>query len=246
MKKISIIIATYNSEKTLEASLFSVINQKNLNTELIIIDGGSTDRTVNILEAHSQHLDYFISEPDRGIYDAWNKGVAASTGHWISFLGSDDMLCPGILDKYEQAILENPMVDYISGKVQLINENGENLSVIGNKYNWNTFCTYMNVAHVASLHNRKLYDTYGYYDLAFKICGDYEFLLRPKNLLRTILIDEIVAKMTVGGISYGSSDALVETKKAKLKNQVKSKLSISIDYIIALVKLRIKKIIRVI
>jgi len=246
MKKISIIIATYNSEKTLEASLLSVISQKTLNTELIVIDGGSSDNTVNILERYAQDLDYFISEPDYGIYDAWNKGIAASTGLWIAFLGSDDLLSSGVIDKYEQAILESPMADYISGKVQLINESGGNLSIIGSKYNWNTFSTYMNVAHVASLHNRKLYDMYGYYDLAFKICGDYEFLLRPKNLLKTILIDEVVAKMTVGGISYGSSDALVEARQAKLKNKVKNKFIISIDYIIALIKLRIKKLIRVI
>jgi glycosyltransferase involved in cell wall biosynthesis len=95
---ISIITVVYNNVNTLEQTILSVINQTYKNIEYIIIDGGSTDGTVDIIKKYEDKLTYWVSEPDRGIYDAMNKGIYKATGEWIYFLGSDDILLD-ILDK---------------------------------------------------------------------------------------------------------------------------------------------------
>ena len=93
MKKIiSIIIATYNAEKTLKRCLNSIVSQKKDQLELLIIDGCSTDRTMDIVREFAESIDVIVSEVDKGIYDAWNKGIRLATGEWIMFLGADDYL----------------------------------------------------------------------------------------------------------------------------------------------------------
>jgi glycosyltransferase involved in cell wall biosynthesis len=188
-------------------------------------------------------IDHVISEKDEGIYDAWNKGIKASCGEWIMYLGSDDVLCNGILEKKLSFIDSSPQVEYLSGKVMLVDENLNKIRIIGKPYDWSSFKTYMNVAHVASLHKRSLYEKFGYYDVQFKICGDYEFLLRMNRNLKAEYINEVFAKMRVGGASSGSFDSLVEARMAKLKNNIKNPFSIYFDYYYAVVKLKIKHII---
>src|SRR5690348_134930 len=96
-EKVSIIIPTYNPGKILVKALESVITQDYSNTELIVMDGGSTDGTVSLLQQYNIHIAYWKSEPDSGIYDAMNIGIAKATGTWLLFLGADDELMPGIL-----------------------------------------------------------------------------------------------------------------------------------------------------
>lgn len=90
--KISVVTVCYNAAATIEKTIRSVLNQTYLNIEYIIIDGGSTDGTVEIIKKYTNHITYWISEPDKGIYDAMNKGVQASTGNFLIFLGADDIL----------------------------------------------------------------------------------------------------------------------------------------------------------
>jgi len=236
-KTISIIVATYNSEKTLEKCLDSIINQKNSSIELIIIDGGSTDQTLEILSRYNKNIDCLISEIDDGIYDAWNKGIKVANGKWMMFVGSDDELRPGCIDSYQEQIIEDTNYDYISGRIMLVNQQGDELREFGQPYDWGVFRTIMNLAHVSALHNRRLYDKYGYYDTSYKICGDYELLLRPKGELKVKFIDKLLANMAIGGVSYGSFAALEETRKAKLKHMVKSTPSIFFDYHYSVFKL---------
>jgi glycosyltransferase involved in cell wall biosynthesis len=88
---ISIITVVKNAESTIEETILSVINQKYSSYEYIIIDGGSTDSTISIIQKYSKYISYFVSEPDKGIYDAMNKGISISKGEWLYFLGSDDI-----------------------------------------------------------------------------------------------------------------------------------------------------------
>ena len=90
--RISIITTTLNAEATIEATILSVATQSYRNFEHIIIDGGSTDRTLELIRQHANKLSYWVSEPDSGIYDAMNKGISRSTGDWLYFLGADDIL----------------------------------------------------------------------------------------------------------------------------------------------------------
>lgn len=242
-KLISIIIATYNSELVLAKCLDSIVIQKYDLVEIIVVDGNSSDQTLEVLNIYKNDIDYLVSEPDDGIYDAWNKGINLASGDWLMFVGSDDELRPGCITSYKKQIDEDKGYDYISGRIMLVNQQGDELREFGEPYDWGVFRTIMNLAHVSALHNRRLYDTYGYYDTSYKICGDYELLLRPKGELKVKFIDKLLANMAIGGVSYGSFPALEEARQAKLKHIVKSKPSIFFDYYYAVFKLVLKKII---
>lgn len=214
MMKISIIIATYNASKTLKRCLDSIISQKNSEVELIIIDGDSTDETLSVINSYSSDIDYVLSEKDNGLYDAWNKGVKAAKGDWIMFLGADDRLLSNALEKYIELIssVEINSFDYISAKVNYLDENDHFLKVIGKGWKWNEFRDKMTVAHVASLHNRSLFKQVGLFNTSYKICADYELLMRKKDKLSAFFLDEIIANMEFGGVSF-SKAAIYETCK---------------------------------
>lgn len=217
MKKISLIIATYNAEKTLLRCLDSIITQKSDEIELIIIDGASQDNTISIINDYSQVVDYHISEPDNGIYDAWNKGVKAATGDWIMFLGADDLLLPHFFSTYLSLIASKDMSKYdiISAKSKLVNNKGVYLRSFGKNYDWTSFRKVMDISHGSTLHNRKLFDEIGYFDTNIKICADYDFLLRKK--MNAYFLDKEMIVMQVGGMSY-SYQGLKDAFKVRKKN----------------------------
>lgn len=236
-KKISIIVATFNSGKTISKCLESIVNQKIPEVELVVIDGGSSDNTLSIIKSYSDFIDYFISEQDSGIYDAWNKGLLASNGEWVSFVGSDDYLIEGALSSYLELVPNLGDVDYISSAVNLVNDREEVIGKIDGAFDWRVFRNYMNVAHVASLHSKQLFKDVGFFDTSFKICGDYELLLRKGKELKAYYHDRKVANMTVGGISHNSFESLSEALEAKIKNKSRPLLFCYLDYYLATVKL---------
>lgn len=215
---ISIIIATYNASKTLKTCLDSIVPQLCSGTELIIVDGGSKDNTNDIIKSYGDKVSVHISEPDKGIYDAWNKGVALSHGDWIMFIGADDILLPNAVGTYLNTIKNTADIDsydYICAHNEYVNEEGKLLKVLGEEPKWNKMRRYMAAAHVASLHNRKnLFNVIGLYNLNLKICADYELLLRKKDTLNSLFINAHIAKMKVGGMSFSIS-AINETKKIR-------------------------------
>lgn len=210
--KISIIIATYNAQKRLRRCLNSILTQKTDEVELILVDGGSKDETLSIIEDYGSIIDHSISEKDDGIYYAWNKGVKIANGDWIMFLGADDFLIPGALDKIMQYLLKlnNRDCDYISAKINYLDDNGRLIKIIGTKWCWKEFRNKMTVAHVASLHNRFLFHEIGLFDTSYKICADYELLMRKRGDLRACFMNEIIASMEFGGVSL-SPAAINET-----------------------------------
>ena len=218
-KQISIIIATYNAAGTLKNCLDSIIPQLTEECELLIIDGGSTDRTNAIIQAYHDNIAYAISEPDKGIYDAWNKGVKAAKGDWIAFIGADDMLLPDAINEYLKVLRNTPNIDsydYICAHNEYVDMNGNLLKILGDKPEWATMRRKMVVAHVGSLHSKKnLFETIGFYDYEhFHICADYELLMRKKDKLKCIMLNCHIAQMKVGGISF-SSKAVIETYRIR-------------------------------
>ena len=217
-KMFSIIIATYNAAKSLSSTIHSIRAQTYLDYELILIDGNSNDATVQIINDNIDFVSYWVSEMDKGIYDAWNKGIKVSKGKWIAFLGAGDILNPDALQSYKTYIdLLEPTPDYISSIIKLTNKEGGFISHIGESWNWKLFRDSMNVAHVGSMHHKQLFDEIGLFNCdEYKICADYEFLLRKKDNLKTGFLDKPIGEMPIGGISY-SVKALKESAKAKYK-----------------------------
>lgn len=232
----SIITATYNSEKTLERTIISVLNQSFTNFEYLIIDGNSKDATVEIVKKYvpifneKQIALRYVSEPDKGIYDAWNKGINLAKGEWISFLGSDDYYLDNALEIYKRATATN--CNYIHSKVQLINEKQEKLRILGgDNFSKAKFFRNMNIAHVGSFHHRSLFENQEF-SLTYKSASDYYFFLTNFNKLKPYFINEITAVMQFGGISTNVDAALKEAMQVKIDSKRRSKFLCYLDFLV--------------
>jgi len=241
MNKISIITATYNAESCLQELINSLFTQGNADFEFIIVDGGSTDSTIDIIRNNNSAIDNWISEPDKGIYDAWNKGVALATGNWIMFLGADDMLMPGALEKYYSFLASQPDdLLFLSSRRQMLDVKGNLIRTTGYTWSWPLFQKFMTVSHPGALHSDKLFDQYGMYDVSYKISGDYELLLRPRNQLKAAFMDEVTVKMSEGGAS-DSIAAVGEYYRATTTAGGYSKIKAGTSATITILKFIIKK-----
>jgi len=224
---VTIITATFNAARTLEACLKSVQEQDYPNIEHLIIDGGSQDRTVEILQGHAQPGTW-ISEKDSGIYDAWNKGLERAHGEWIAFLGADDRLLPGAVSAYMQLALKNPEALYLSSRVRWIGPSGST-RLIGKPWKWPRFQRYMCTAHVASMHHRRFFEQYGKYDTALSIVADYEMLLRAGPRLPTAFMSTITVEMQGGGNS-DNVRAVAESALVKVTTGRRPRWLAAIEY----------------
>ena len=235
--KISIVIATFNSENYIENCIKSTINQTSNKFEIIIIDGNSTDNTNKIISKYKDHISVHISEPDDGIYDAWNKGLNNSSSDWIMFVGSDDILKKNAIENYIEYIdgHSSENLEYISAKVNLVDNRGNITRTVGEKWKFTKFRRFMNVAHSASIHHVSLFEKYGQYDTTYKIAGDYELLLRAKGELKAGFMDFVMLDMGMEGVSNTMiGEVLKESFFAKFKSGNVSKILCSLDYIYAL------------
>jgi glycosyltransferase involved in cell wall biosynthesis len=212
-KKISIIISVLNAHKTLKACLESIINQNFTDWELIIIDGGSTDPTLEIIKDYSEFLSYWISEKDTGIYNAWNKALKKSNGEWICFIGSDDILLPNSLENlYKLANIND--VNFICSRVMMVNESGINVGAIGKRWNYYNFKNGLGIVHCGALHHKSLFYE-NYFDETYKIAGDFEFLLRVGKFIKPAFLNEITVEMCNSGVSRRSiNKVILETSLA--------------------------------
>lgn len=232
--KLSIVVATYNSEKTLLATLNSIVPHLGNDVELIVVDGGSTDKTCEIVRGVPS-VAFFISEKDRGIYDAWNKAIKYCKGDYIAFVGSDDILLSNYKSVYFAIIDGDDEYDYVSSRVML---DDKKRRLIGEEFNWCKFRRRMNVAHVGSLHNRRLYYKYGLYNIRYKIVGDYDFLLRCGKGLRCAYSDTATVLMGVDGVSNSRYiHALKEACIAKIKTGAVGSGIAIFDLVLGIVKI---------
>lgn len=223
---ISVVIAVFNGAATLQQCLDSVTQQAYARVELIVIDGGSTDGTVDLIRAHVRKINYWISEPDRGIYNAWNKALTKATGDWICFLGADDYLWDAhvLARMAEKLALVPPDIRVAYGQIMLLNKEDEALYAVGEQWeNVRTrFRQLMCVPHPAVMHRRSLFSDLGNFDETFRIAGDYEFLLRELKTQNALFFEGIVmAAMRQGGISTDPANTLLglrEVRLAQIKN----------------------------
>ena len=191
----SIIVVCQNSGAQLRLALGSVWSQSDADYEIVVVDGASTDGTTEWLETQRDRLGRLISEPDRGVYDAMNKGVAAARGEWILFLGSDDCLSDKVLTQMK------PLLELSSGEVMV----GEAVYDDGRRYRFGGQHTAIRrnfVHHQAAFYRRSLFDTHGNFQADLRIMADYEFNLRLlKGGVRFETSPQWIATCQHGGLS---------------------------------------------
>lgn len=229
--KISIITATYNSAKTIESAIQSVNNQSYPNIEHLIIDGASKDNTLELVRSYQQTRPNIVihSEPDKGIYDALNKGVSMATGDIIGFLHSDDFFHDRETISKIVTTLQQSKADGIFGDLQYVNAK-ETTKVI--RY-WKSKPFQSKLlqrgwmpAHPTLYLKKEVYQKHGNFDLNFKIAADYDFMLRilKDNNLKFEYLPQIITNMRVGGASNAMGNIKQKMKEdltALRKNEIK-------------------------
>ena len=231
---VSVITVVFNGRSYLEGCLESVLHQDYPNLEHIVVDGGSADGTLDILHRYEDRIAFWKSEPDHGIYDAWNKGLREARGEWICFLGVDDEFLPGAVSAYMTLANRHPEADYLSSQVRWVHPSGYERT-IGGPWTWQQFSRYMCTAHVGSMHRRRLYDRLGSYDTSYRIVADYELLLRAREGLNAAYTPVTTVMMRAGGIS-DSTVALEEQARAKTSTGGRNAILAAIEFRIAKVK----------
>ncbi|UCF19441.1 MAG: glycosyltransferase [Gemmatimonadota bacterium] len=181
--RVSVIVATMNAAASLQTCIDSVAGQTYPHKEFIIVDGGSTDGTLDIIRDNEGVVSQWISEPDEGIYDAWNKGLAIASGDWIAFLGSDDYFWnTDVLSTMAPKLAAAPpSCRFVYADAILLDEGGQLVGKIAlpwSKEERRFRQGVMRIPHPGMFHRRDLFEAHGVFDTQFKVAGDYELLLR--------------------------------------------------------------------
>lgn len=234
--KLSIITVVYNNERTIRDALESVLGQSYKDIEYVIIDGNSSDKTIEILNSFNDKLGYFVSEKDAGIYDAMNKGVLAATGDVIGILNSDDLYQDAtVIESVINQFIEDPTLDIVYGDLVYVKSDNLNKVVRNWKSNsyYDNFFDNGNVPpHPSLFVKRRVYEVAGLFNLDFKLAADYEFMLRifKKHNFRSRYTNMVIVKMRLGGATNKSFSNIIMQNKEILKawrhNELKAPLSL--------------------
>jgi glycosyltransferase involved in cell wall biosynthesis len=237
--KISIITVCYNSARTLEKTILSVYNQSYRDIEYILIDGNSSDNTADIVKKHFTKIDKFISEPDKGLYDAMNKGIALSTGDLVGILNSDDFYSSNSVIQEVVDFHSSRDIDASIGDIIQCNESGSIRRFYSSK-NWNPdkLCIGFMPPHPSVFFRRVLFEDFGNYNTSFKIAADFELISRffkrrkiswmYSGITTTIMLD--------GGLSRSGLKSYIlitqEIGEALLMNKIAfSKINIRLRFL---------------
>ncbi|WP_017256857.1 glycosyltransferase family 2 protein [Pedobacter arcticus] len=208
--QISIVTATFNSEDFIADAIKSYQDQILCDKELVVIDGKSSDRTLEILKQNNSAIATLISEPDKGIYDALNKGIGLANGDIIGILHSDDFLAHNeVLALVNKKFAENPNLDAVYGDLQYVNRQDPNKVIRhwkSGEYHLNNFKKGWMPPHPALFIRKDCFNKFGAYNLAYKSAADYDLILRFlfKNQIKVAYIPQVLVKMRVGGLSNKS------------------------------------------
>lgn len=204
--KISIITATFNSAKTISDCIASVNYQTHPEIEHIIIDGVSDDNTIAIIKSQSNGLIKLFSGPDKGIYDALNKGIKISTGDIIGFVHSDDQLASSNILETISKIFEDENIDGVYGDLVYVDKE-DSFKVIrywkSNEFKSSLINNGWMPPHPTLFLKKEVYQKHGYFNLNYKIAADYDLILRvfSDNALKFKYLPIVISKMRTGGIS---------------------------------------------
>jgi glycosyltransferase involved in cell wall biosynthesis len=220
--KISIITVCFNSSETIAQTLRSVREQTHNDIEHIVIDGKSTDNTLEIVAAQGQHVAKLVSEKDSGIYEAMNKGIQLATGDVVAFLNADDCYkSSGVLERVA-TVMQAEQLEAYYGDVEFFRSDLQDRVV--RRYNSGLFTVDrlswgIMPAHPALFVRKELFDRFGNFRTDYKICGDFEFvarIFRQKNL-RQRYSPEVLVRMRMGGVSTSGWRATLQINNEKMR-----------------------------
>ena len=234
--KLSIITVCFNSQNTLQRTIHSVASQTYPDIEYIIIDGDSRDNTVRLIKENQSVINRWVSEPDEGIYDAMNKGIAMATGDVIGFLNSDDVFynesaAATIMDRFN-----NQNIDIVHGGLNFINNESKLVRTWqGSPYEPNAFARGWHPAHPTFYVRREVYAKLEPYDTTMPVAADFEMMLRAIEVHKfsSSFIDETLIVFSMGGNSTGSIRNILRGNREILKAFKKNKIKVnSLMYVI--------------
>jgi glycosyltransferase involved in cell wall biosynthesis len=211
---VSIVTAVRNARGTMGRAMASVMAQSYQPIEYIVIDGGSTDGTLDIIRSREASIAYWVSEPDGGISDAFNKGIARARGEWIGILNADDWYEPKAVAK---VLASAGHASLVHGQMRVW-EGDRPLEVV--TPHQDLLRRDMTINHPSCFVRREMYERYGLFDTRYVYAMDYEWLLRLRRAGEPFRqIDEILVNMASGGISdVGWKRACAEVRQAKMQN----------------------------
>jgi len=207
--KVSIVTAVYNAQEYVEDCIRSVMSQTYQDVEYIVIDGNSTDRTLDIIRKYADKIHILRSEVDQGMYDALNKGIALATGDIIGILNSDDLFANADILVHVVQYIQSQQADAVFGNLNYVKR--DDISQItrkwvSNPFNRNDFKTGWMPAHPTLFIKKSCFDQHGGYSLDYGTAADYELMLRflYKYKIKAVFIDKLLVNMRTGGLSNGS------------------------------------------
>ena len=226
--KVSIITVCYNAEKHIEETIQSVLSQDFNDLEYLLIDGGSNDSTVEIVNKYNSKIDFIISKKDEGMYDAMNKGIKLAKGELIGILNAGDLfvnekVVSEIVNKIEEKDAIYADLDYVNE----LNTNKVIRKWKSGEFNFTNFKYGWMPPHPTLFIRKKIYENFGMYRLDYKTAADYELMLRIfyKNECSAVYLNKVIVKMRVGGASNSSIknriNANMEDRKAWKDNELK-------------------------
>jgi glycosyltransferase involved in cell wall biosynthesis len=226
---ISVIIPSFNAADTIATAIDSFAVQDSPDHELIIVDGGSTDCTVETIQTRASTVSRWISKKDSGIYEAMNRGIELAAGEWIYFLGADDQLAsPSVLREFGQKLKrlsKNQLLAYAD--VEVVSRKGRAIAKVGAPWSDETkhkFRYEMPLCHQGIFHRRTLFEIVGRFDTTFAIAADHELVLRSLSICEPHYLNgPIVARMACTGISGNGKNTmrmLSEIKVSCVRNGV--------------------------
>jgi glycosyltransferase involved in cell wall biosynthesis len=216
--KVTIITVVFNAAHTIRDCIDSVLAQSHQDIEYIVIDGASSDDTASIVKSYGPQITHFVSEPDRGIYDAMNKGIALATGEVVGILNADDMyINTAVIETVVNKITEN-QADALYADLIFVAKNNTNKIARywkSEDYDLKRFLYGWMPPHPTFFVKRKYYEKFGTFRVDFGSAADYELLVRfcYKHQLKVIYFPQIIIKMRLGGISTKSLKSRIAANK---------------------------------
>ncbi|HEX2053787.1 MAG TPA: glycosyltransferase family 2 protein [Actinomycetota bacterium] len=216
---VSVVVAVLDNASTLQRCLDSIRSQEGPSVEAVVIDGGSTDGSLEVVRANAHWLSHWETGADRGIYSAWNKALQHVSGRWVAFLGADDYYLDGGAVRDLAELGDGEDSDLVCGRIWYVDRRGQRQFTHGQPWSWERMKRKHSVAHTGMLHRSELFRRFGSFDEDLRIAGDYEFLMRLGPSASASFLDRVYLAMGNEGVSSSHAlDTLREVRRIQSRH----------------------------